>query len=167
MDKQLHILRTGVLSGALLTLAALAWLAVGCMASSDAADDTTGADTDGSPGDVADTDAKDTATDDVEADTGADVCQDLRQFGDQKQVNDRCWDPPAHYCADGGSTVVVRACKPDYSVCCTFATTCAACGWLECIATPDPRCDTAPLDTEECALAAIRPDEAATFCYDE
>ncbi|MDP2325247.1 MAG: hypothetical protein Q8N51_14630 [Gammaproteobacteria bacterium] len=98
--------------------------------------------------------------------SGADACKDLRYPNDYEQAHGRCWNPPQDYCSQGGSTVVVRGCKPDFSLCCTFATSCIACGWHSCFSTPDARCDTAPLDTSLCEDPQIRPDFDATFCFD-
>ena len=97
---------------------------------------------------------------------GDGVCADPRQFNDRKQAQDFCWEPPAHYCAQGGSAAVVRACAPDFSVCCTFATSCFPCGWSDCVGQPDPRCDTAPLDSPACEAPEVRPDLQKVFCFD-
>lgn len=109
---------------------------------------------------------KDTvALDDGAAGTDA-GCNDLRHPNDYKQADGRCWNPPDDYCSQGGSTVVTRGCNPDFSLCCTFATSCITCGWIDCIDTPDARCETAPLDTDDCQAPQIRPDFDATFCFD-
>lgn len=96
----------------------------------------------------------------------SDTCQDLRHPNDYKQASDRCWDPPEHYCSQGGSTWVVRGCNSDFSLCCTFATSCIPCGWHDCNNDPDARCDTAPLDTSTCQDPQILPDFDASFCFD-
>jgi hypothetical protein len=59
-------------------------------------------------------------------------CLNIHYPGDWEQPGDTCWDPPEHYCADGQSEAVVKACAPDMSVCCIFGGSCIPCGWVSC-----------------------------------
>ncbi len=59
-------------------------------------------------------------------------CKDIRKRGDVKILQDRCWDPPAHYCSGPEFQSFVFGCKPDFSVCCAFPTSCWPCGWVLC-----------------------------------
>ena len=84
-------------------------------------------------------DCNDTPSQDVEeagdAETAADEVTDptCHTFGDGSRPGDRCWAPPEHYCADGETSVVTRACSPSGSLCCLFAGSCIPCGWEACV----------------------------------
>lgn len=94
-------------------------------------------------------------------------CADVRHFGDGLQVGDTCWDPPRLYCAQGGSTVQVFACDPAFDLCCTFATTCVPCGWIDCTKPGAPsRCGMSIAQNERCIDAGLMPNDAA-ICVDE
>lgn len=71
------------------------------------------------------------------ADANADAkttgpCKDIRKRGDMKILQDWCWDPPAHYCSGPEAQAFFFGCKPDFSVCCAFPTSCSPCGWVLC-----------------------------------
>src|SRR5437867_155594 len=61
----------------------------------------------------------------------SDTC-DSRRLGDNRVPGDECWDPPSHYCSAGAGGLITMGCRPDYSVCCMFDSTCLPCGWQPC-----------------------------------
>jgi len=101
-------------------------------------------------------------------------CKDLHHFGDAKGYpNDRCWDPPHHYCANGtGSEIVHNACTADFSVCCGFGTDCIPCGWVDCGTCEGPECVHTipgcdhPIETQPNPLCA-QPDILTPICWDD
>ena len=111
-------------------------------------------------------------------------CEDPRKFGDGKLAQDRCWDPPLHYCSQGASTIVTYGCNEDNTLCCQFGMDCLPCGWHACSAYPcteqpggwcgdlvstnlcSDSVDTyRPWDDAECL--AIKPDVELEICWDD
>ena len=110
--------------------------------------------------------------DGVDDDAGDAEC-DRRQFGDGKQADDFCWDPPRNYCAQGAGGARTEACDPDGGICCTYGTTCIPCGFIDCthcLNRPDRPADCPDLcfgahssDPEACR----QPDRDLIICYEE
>lgn len=98
---------------------------------------------------------------------------DERQFNDRKKVDDLCWDPPRHYCAQGGGQRLTDACDPVSGICCTYATTCIPCDFVDCSSCigqthPSPNCPAAcagahSSDPEACK----QPDPDQVICYED
>ena len=110
----------------------------------------------------------------------SDACKDWRKRGDNKVPQDRCWEPPRHYCSSpwDESSMYLVCRPPDFAVCCLYPSSCRPCGWVSCVLVPPgvqppvgkPIC---PPDWEntfgkanppECG--PYMPDKKATFCWD-
>lgn len=71
-------------------------------------------------------------------------CQKTGTYGDGLHGDDTCWAPPAYYCSAGASTVIVKGCSADGTLCCSFESSCIPCGWTSCFEHPEgPGCDQA------------------------
>jgi hypothetical protein len=85
----------------------------------------------------------------IDGSNNPDQCSDLRQWGDRKNMDDRCWDPPDRYCSSGAATVVTWTCSKDGTKCCLLNDGCIPCSWNECWVgadcdnTDDPGCKVA------------------------
>ena len=98
---------------------------------------------------------------------------DERHFGDYKKRDDFCWDPPSHYCAQGGGGAITYACDPVTGICCGYSSTCIPCGFVNCATCtnqPNPRADCpdvcfGPIVRDP--VACRQPDMKLTICYKE
>ncbi len=92
-------------------------------------------------------------------------CKDWHQFGDYKVPLDDCWDPPYHYCAQGGGAAGTRYCKNDLSLCCISGSTCIPCGdeWFVCSEGPCMQVPLTPPDDPRCKT----PDPDLIICWDD
>lgn len=112
--------------------------------------------------------------------TAADACKDLRKRGDNKAPQDRCWEPPRHYCSSPwDETSMYLVCRPpDFAVCCLYPSSCRPCGWTPCVMVAPgsqapagkPACPADWMETfgkgnpPECG--PYIPDNKATYCWD-
>jgi|GEM_PF-3359431 len=110
------------------------------------------------------TDCAETKADETSGDTSA--CADERRFGDYKEYDDYCWNPPEKYCAQGAGMAITPACNPEGTLCCEFGSTCIPCGWSTCNNNPTAACQLFPTDLATCQSAAVKPDMDVTICYD-
>lgn len=101
-----------------------------------------------------------------------DTCDDPRHFNDYKVMDDFCWAPPEHYCAQGGGAAITTACDPESGVCCRYASTCIPCGFIDCTLCTNgnhrPDCP-AVCDGAHSSdpVACRQPDPKLTICYDD
>lgn len=65
------------------------------------------------------------------------TCETPLQYGDLRNPDDDCWDPPESYCSAGAGGAETTACSPDGGECCRRPDTCVPCGWVVCGEEPD------------------------------
>ena len=161
-------MRSAVRTTRVVVLALAAAIVGACDKASDEAGDEAGDEANAGPRDEAAVGAGDKAA----VAPGDEEC-DERHFGDYKTADDFCWDPPSHYCAQGGGGAISHACDPATGICCSYSSTCIPCGFVNCttcIGQPNPRADCpavcfGPHSWDP--VACKHPDMKRTICYRE